>query len=849
MDFWDSLAGHEGRAALILQSSEISYPQLARTANKFCAQVSAGLPPAVTRPLILLEAVNSPQAITAYLGALRAHWPVILVAEGAAGADSQILQSYAPNVILRHAADAQPDFAEPIFASQEAVEMHPDLAVLLSTSGTTGAAKLVRLSRQNLCANAEAIAGYLEVQPEDRAITLLPFHYSYGMSVLHIHLLRGAGLVLSEGSLRDAEVRAMAEAKGVTSLALVPTQFELLDRLDWLPRLRYITQAGGRLDPLLAQRFSAQACAEGWKLFIMYGQTEAGPRMSYVPPKDAQSAFHTIGRPLQGGSFRLIDAVGQEIAAVGVAGELVYEGPNVMLGYATQRADLAAPAGPPVLHTGDMAERLDTGYFRITGRASRFIKLFGLRVGLDEVETQLRSAGNRVYASGTDAHLVIFAQEVADHAALRAEIAARYHLPQSAVRVEPLAEVPTLASGKVDYRSLARRAEALLPAPDAAQEDSEEALKQALRLPFLEMERSFLDLGGDSLAYLEVQMHLLAKLGAVPADWEQMPLGVVVALKPAAGAVPGASSGLQTVRADLLARVVSILAVIALHATAWPTGGGSYLLLILVGYSLARFQSAVLFEGNVLRTWRSMLVPILVCYYLLIGLTALVWHPVGLGWFVLLGNFETEISLKGLVPYWFVSAYVQIILAFTLPFLIRPLRQSVARQPLAFGLLVLGLLSLTLLFSGVASIAPQYRQHHPLAALGLLVLGWCIFFAQGSRQRLLMTCVTLAVWWFCWRPIETSVSLLMLTGAAAVIWGVSISLPSLLARALMKVGSLTLFIYIVHAPMISIVLHFGLHSDVGNFLVVTALSLIAAAGFKMLYDGMENKLAGRKAQA
>jgi acyl-CoA synthetase (AMP-forming)/AMP-acid ligase II len=837
-DFWDALESHKARSALIMQSSTLSYAELAEQADRFCAEISSRLPATISRPLILLETANEPAAIIAYLGALRARWPVILVAEGAANNKSQIVETYKPNIILRKATNWQPSFV-----ATDAVAMHPDLAVLLSTSGTTGAAKLVRLSRRNLTANAATIANYLNVSPEDRAMTLLPFHYSYGMSVLHIHLLRGAGLVLTEGSLIDTDLREMAQAKGVNSLALVPTQFELLDTLAWLPRLRYITQAGGRLDPVLAQRFSDKAAAEGWQLFIMYGQTEASPRMSYLPPKDAQEWFHTIGAPLEGGSFRLLDASGAEIATTNTTGELVYNGPNVMMGYALTRADLDAPAGPSVLHTGDMAERLENGYFRITGRASRFIKLFGLRISLDEVETQLRAEGNRVYVTGTDARLVVFVQENTELEELRDSIAARYHLSQNVVVLAPIKAPPLLPSGKVDYRTLANQAEALLPAAQSTNADTKTLLQRVLRIPDLNLDSSFLELGGDSLAYLEVQIHLLSTLGEVPANWERMPLRELLAQKkPENPPLPRSGFSVQPVRSDLLARVIAIFAVIALHSTAWPTGGGSYLLLILAGYSLARFQSAVLFEGNVLRTWRSMLVPILVCYYLLICLMALLWRPVSVPWFVLLGNFEEAFTLKGLEPYWFVSTYTQTILMFTLPFLFRPIRRRISQHPLVVGLLALGAAALAIHFSTVEDILPQSRQRHPLAAIELLLLGWCIFAAHNTPQKAMMTLVTVLVWWVSWRDTDLSVSFAMLIGALAINWGLWINLPTLLARGLMQVGSLTLFLYIIHTPMILLVSRLGFTSDGFRFVVVMILSLIAAAAFKIAYDWTERKL-------
>lgn len=832
MNFWDGLSDHGDRPALTTENASISYVELAARADAFCADLRTRLPATVTRPLILLETANQPDAVIAYLGAVRAGWPVILLADGAGGRDSQIVKTYLPNVVVRRGGNGwQVDLV-----SLDAIDMHPDLAVLLSTSGTTGAAKLVRLSRQNLAANAESIAAYLGVRPDDRALTVLPFHYSYGMSVLHIHLRAGAALVLTDGSVIDPDLRALARRSGVTSLALVPTQFELLDDLGWLPDLRYITQAGGRIDPVLARRFAAKAQAEGWQLFIMYGQTEAAPRMSYVPPQDAQDWFHTIGRPIPGGAFRLIDAAGAEIAATGVTGKLVYEGPNVMLGYAVTRDDLAAPAGPAILHTGDMAERLENGYFCITGRASRFIKLFGLRIGLDEVETQLRADGIRAYVSGTDARLVVFVRGQTDMKALQTQVTARFQLPQSAVLVARLEAVPLLPSGKVDYRLLAQRAAGMKPVP-LADPGTEALLRQVLRIAVVDPERSFLNHGGDSLAYLEMQLHLTSVLGEVPARWEELPLRDLLGLR--RRQLPGGQasvSALQVVPADLLARVSAVLAVIALHSTTWPTGGGAYLLFILTGFSLARFQSGVLFAGDVLRTWRSMLIPILTCYYLLIGLIALTWAPVGIEWFFLLGNFQTDIQVKGLIPYWFVSAYVQVIVGITLVFVVPALRRQIAHAPFAAGFAALTVIVLAIPVFGIADLEPQIRHRHPLAAAELVLLGWCVFFARTMRNKVIMTAVALIVWGLTWRDAGLSVTLLMLLGTGAVIWGLGLPIPRRAARAVMQVGSLTLFLYLVHVPVIAVLARVLPGPDPLRFSAVMGASLIAAYALKVVYD-------------
>ncbi len=448
-----------------------------------------------------------------------------------------------------------------------------------------------------------------------------------------------------------------------------------------------------------------------------------------------------------------------------------------------------------------------------------------------------------LYVSGSDARLVIFVQDGADLGPLRDRIADRYHLPHGAILLAPIEGPPLLSSGKVDYKALARAAEALKPDVQESGISTRSLLQQALRMPVLDLDRSFLELGGDSLAYLEVQMHLLTELGTVPDDWEHLPLReLMVHRRAALSALTPVRPAVQPVRADLLARVVAILAVIALHSTALPTGGGSYLLLILVGYSLARFQSGVLFEGNVLRTWRSMLVPILVCYYLLIGLIALLWYPVGAHWFMLTANFEHAVPAKGLRPYWFVSTYAQIILLFTLPFLVAPLRRRIGNRPLVAGLLALTGVVLATHLSAVLEIPSQIRQQHPLGAIELLLLGWCICFVRDLRQKVLVTLVTLFVWWFGWSDADRSTDILMLGGTMAMIWGLSVHLPVWLARGLMHVGSLTLFLYIVHAPVISIVGHLRIHSNVISFVIVTLISLVAAASFKAGYDWIDGRL-------
>ncbi len=246
-------------------------------------------------------------------------------------------------------------------------QLHPDLALLLSTSGSTGAPKLVRLSHANLLSNARAIAGYLALTPADRGITSLPLHYCYGLSVLHSHLVAGAGVVMTSASVVDPCFAAAMGDGRVTNLAGVPHSFELLERAGpdvvHVPSLRFVTQAGGRMRAERVRAWAERCRQWDAAFFVMYGQTEATARMAYLPPALATEHPQAIGRAIPGGHLELRPVDG---APAGV-GELVYRGPNVMLGYATDQSELALGATVDELATGDMA-RYDADGRRLRDR-------------------------------------------------------------------------------------------------------------------------------------------------------------------------------------------------------------------------------------------------------------------------------------------------------------------------------------------------------------------------------------------------------------------------------------------------------------------------------------------------
>src|SRR5690606_37488866 len=244
----------------------VSYTELERAIEARSDELAL-----TARSLVVLVASNTIEFVTTYLALIRdGHVPLL-----AGDRADRLIATWRPDAVVRTAADGID--VERLEVAERA--LHPDLALLLSTSGSTGDPKLVRLSHRNLLANADAIVAYLSLSECDRGITSLPLHYCYGLSVLHSHLRAGGGLVLTDASVIDpCFAQAMAE-HGVTNVAGVPYSFELLERAGpetiHVPTLRYVTQAGGRLAPADVLRWVERTAGWGVDFYVMYGQTEA----------------------------------------------------------------------------------------------------------------------------------------------------------------------------------------------------------------------------------------------------------------------------------------------------------------------------------------------------------------------------------------------------------------------------------------------------------------------------------------------------------------------------------------------------------------------------------------------
>lgn len=333
------------------------------------------------------------------------------------------------------------------------------LAVCLTTSGSTGSPKFVRLSYKNIRSNAESIAEYLEINSKERPITSLPMHYSYGLSVINSHLLKGATLLLTTHSVTQREFWSFFKEQQATSISGVPYTYELLKTLRFtqmsLPSLKTMTQAGGKLKAEFVKEYVSFAKETGRRFFVMYGQTEATARMSYLPWERAEEKYSSMGIAIPKGTFSLIDVKGNPIDEAGVDGELVYEGPNVSLGYAENRTDLAKDdENNSILYTGDVARRDADGYYYITGRMKRFVKVWGNRCNLDALEQLAKSVYSDVACVGEDDHIIVVTTKDGIQNELLSLLTRKTSFNPTAFQIVLMKSIPKNESGKIQYSKL-----------------------------------------------------------------------------------------------------------------------------------------------------------------------------------------------------------------------------------------------------------------------------------------------------------------------------------------------------------------------------------------------------------
>jgi len=325
-----------------------------------------------------------------------------------------------------------------------------DLCLLLSTSGSTGGARVARLSRNNVDVSASQVCHALNITCTDRAVTSLPLHHVYGLSVLHAQLHVGGTIVLTGRSVMDPRFWEMCRTDEVSILAGVPWTFAAMSQAGFdpsdLPKLRKATQSGEKPDASTLNWLLRNFTVYPRELYLMYGQTEASGRISVLPPALARQKPNSVGLAVHGGRLECEPD-----------GEIIYHGPNVMLGYANDRNDLARPddqAG--AVHTGDLGFIDGDGCLYLTGRRTRFCKILGERIDLDDVQTQFQWLGQAVVI-GDDSHLTVYIENALPERVQRwaDRVADRLRIPHRSITVLPTKSLPRLETGKISLDTLA----------------------------------------------------------------------------------------------------------------------------------------------------------------------------------------------------------------------------------------------------------------------------------------------------------------------------------------------------------------------------------------------------------
>ena len=770
-----------------------------------------------------MECDGSYRQYVAYLAALDQNCPVMLCRNRDDWVSSGHGFTYAYNPAR--------DRLEALLARDAGPELHPELCVLLSTSGSTGSAKSVCLSARNISSNAEAIAQYLELTKHDKAPIALPFQYSYGMSVFNSHMHAGAAVYLSTHSVMEAPFWERFGDVACTSFAGVPHSFELIQQnkieTASLPSLKYMTQAGGRLAPEKVAYWASRGKDEGWLFYVMYGQTEASPRISYLPPDRAVSNPHCIGVAIPGGELKVVDDDGATLPD-GEAGELIYRGPNTMMGYAIKDADLTKDPADDVLETGDIAIRHPDGLFEIVGRKNRFVKSFGLRISLDEVEKKLSHDGVEAVCGAQGERMYILVEGKSDLPPqdlkqISDDLAQWLGVPQSAFEVHQIAEIPRTDAGKVDGRRVAERVAAIAKLEqdnDRAEPQSfAESFKTVLarRLGFqkktsisavfqqhfptqqVSPDTTFETLGGDSLTFLSVAIDLESILGELPADWQSRSVRELENTAPKIGFM-------TKIDVPTLLRAMAISLIVASHLQLFEYGGsGARTLFFVAGWSLAAFTvPAIISAKSAIPIWRLIWrVASLTLFF--IFLNQLV---IGYGeWpaMLLIANWFGPDVAGGV---WFIEVYLQILLFFGLLFLIPSVRNAFTRDSFMAAVALCGIAIAVMAVSEAFFDFNHLYRRLPHLFAWVVLSGAVAALAKTTRQKAIATAMVLAG-----TVIMFEISLKFFTFAVlAAIWIPSVPLPRAMIAVVRNVANASLVIYLTHFNFSSIARKLGMDS-------------------------------------
>ena len=420
------------------------------------------------KKLVIFLADQSIDCYVAYFYLSKSNFSIMMLnSKVETNALNEIIQRYKPNHIVlpkekiskENYLRVKSQYGSYLFTEYNSsnLKINSELKYLIPTSGTTGAQKFVKLSEKNIQCNTQDIIDYLSITHNDVAPSNLPISYSYGLSVLNSHLAAGASIYVTSSSLMERSFASDLQNARITNINGVPTFWEFAKRMQFFQNfpdtLRFITQAGGHLSNEVKEEIFKVCLEQDISLYVMYGQTECSPRMSYLNVNKYPSKIGSIGKPIASGTFKIIKR--DDITDID-SGELEYEGPNVGMGYSTSYNDLSYPdQWNGKIATGDIAKVDSNGFYFIMGRLKRFCKISGVRIDLDVCQSQVRTftETDNAFIIGKDECLYILSTEKLNLKNLKEFTSNIFSIAPSKIKFIQVQTFP-MNNGKISYREL-----------------------------------------------------------------------------------------------------------------------------------------------------------------------------------------------------------------------------------------------------------------------------------------------------------------------------------------------------------------------------------------------------------
>ena len=744
-------------------------------------------------------------------------------------------------------------------------------AYIFFTSGSTGEPKGVLGTHRGLSHFLTWQRGAFPLGPGDRAAQLTAMSFDVVLRDILFPLTSGACLHVPPRELLLDPRRMLKwfHDNAITSMHVVPSLMKawLQSRVDGRPfaSLRYAFFAGEPLTDTLLSRFRDLA-SDRTRLINLYGPTETTLAKLFNCVDAVEPGVQPVGNAQPGADVVVLHDR-RRLCGLWETGEIAIRTPYRSKGYLANDDLTQAVFRPNALSedpddliymTGDLGRVRSDGKIEIFGRMDSQIKIRGVRIEPTEIEDLLLRQGGvrdaaiatRVDANDNKILLALVVAEAplppqeegAQANRLREALRAELHPAMVPARFVFVESLPYLPNGKINRKAISaldldtqenkRDRRAALGESTKEERALVAGLEGILNTPIDDLTKSFVEMGGDSLSHIQASLVVEDVLGWLPDGWDRISFSDLASRR------KSGRSRLTKVNTTVILRVLAIVAVVLVHTGALRVGGGTFVLLLLTGHSVSRYQAVNLLNGKILRFYTAMLSKLLIPYYVIISGLALWFTPFDWQWFALINNWwpvEPEMAF----PYWFVSAYAQIIVILGLVFAIPGVAHAFRTWPKASAYAGLAAATVVMRVLGMDAMEFGPRSHSPIAALQLLMVGWCIASVEDIRDKFVASIVVAGVFLLDWSDLDMTTSAWLYAGTAMIIWIRTVPLPRVVALVMLRFSALSLYIYLFHVPAIYLVFYF-VESNLAAFFGVFTLCVLGA-----LVAGELDKTVGR----